>query len=911
MSNGTSIQSQLGQYERWLIGLRRDRGMTLQQIMAELYDQKGITVSDNQLETFFKNKKQRKYLNQSDWTTVFRFLDSQKAFGRVYDVYISGKIVVNETLRRQRRRIKPENALAQSLYDADRMLTELPEGVTVKIRLPRDTPGPSLQPGISSQPVLEADSAAEPCAQPSVLHGSISADNAAPEPSTSMAVVVARSRSIGSSSAIIGIPSADYESLPDFLAFMKSNQVDQDMGSSMVPEIEWGQGFTSLNPSIAEYLTRDPCSYFQPNSQPRGAFTSSEPKAPSKPFLFYRLSQQCFSYSHWQADLATPFGSMMGMIMPAGRNYENQASATLVESAQLLLPRFVSGIPQRGSNGTHRRLPTAKELVDSLESLVSIEGMGVFRELSQVVGDSVYVTDRFAQLLLFATANNFAGIDNIPIKMIMRFMDQNEPLRSSIPSCLTMGESTIFSSALTEKLLKGAIEAGDAKAAHDILVLKVVKPDDIICMEGRRRRTPLERASRMRHFEMIRLLLHFGADVNKTYDTSFGTEDGALECAIGLRDEYCPIDLQIVDLLLDKGATVHSRAALTVIRWGGTRLIEKIMSRLPQSEHVDCFSDMLTEAAEYLENDTGLRIVQQVLKTCRDMHDGICIGSKQSTLAEVMVSAARKQNKELVCFLLPYGGQQGLDRALTGAVRSGSHSLVHLLIGHGARADGAAYDLHGPSMFGSTPLAEAIRADDAELVELLSKEGAWNQIGESGRLEAALHAVADSGSLVYLAEILQLVPHPDPDALTRPLNAAIIAGHEEVALRLMGLGANVNGRSHLLESLRKKNRTIFWAILEFDVDVNYHVDYGHESVLELATAWGDPQIIRALVFMGADINACGKEHPLAITIRAGDRSLIDLLISLGADPNTPRGKPSPLAAAVLVQNEEINSHLFA
>ncbi|KAJ3563006.1 hypothetical protein NPX13_g8350 [Xylaria arbuscula] len=828
------------------------------------------------------------------------------------------------------------------------MLTELPEGVTVEICLPRDTPGPSLQPGISTQPVLEADSAAEPCGQPSVLHGSISADNTALKLSASMAVVVARSRSSGSWSASRDIPSVYQEVLAESSTIMESYQTDQDRNSFMIPEMERGLEFTSWGPPIAGSWTEEPSFFnFQLDSQSRGAFTSFGPKALSKPFLFYRFSQQCFSYSHWQADLATPYDSMMGMIMPAGRNYENQASITLVGSAQLFLPRFVPGISRHGSHGTHRPLPTAEELVENLESLVSIEDMGVFCELLQVLGDNVHVTDRFVQLLLFAIANKFAGIDNIPIKVIMTFMYQHEPLRYSIPSYLAKGESTIFSSALTEKLLHGAIEAGDAKAVHDLLMLKVVKPDDIICMEGTHRWTPLERASTMRHFEMMRLLLRFGADVNKTYyNRTPWKEHGALECAIRLHGEYCPIDLQIVDLLLDNGATVSSRLAGAVIRWGDTRLIEKIMSGLPQSEHVDCFSGMLTEAAEYLKNNTGLRIVQQILKACRDMHNGICIRSRQRILAEVMASAARKQNKELVSFLLPHGGQEGLDRALAGAVRSGSHSLVHLLIGHGARADAPAYrspyisPYRSPNTpancigdtfeFISTPLAEAIRADDVELVELLSREGAWNQIGERGRLEPALDAVAVSGSLVYLAKILQLVPHPDPEALAGPLNAAIIAGHEEVALRMMRVGADVNqGPTRdkmvgpaLLESLRKKSRTIFWAILEFDVNVNYHLFCAHrcESALELATAWGDPQIIRALVFMGADINVCKKELPLIMAIRAGDRSLIDFLISLGADlhstqpdQNSPEGelsRLSPLAAAVLVQNEEITTYLL-
>ncbi|KAI0468574.1 ankyrin [Xylaria cf. heliscus] len=916
MPNLAPIQSQLRQHEQWLIGLRHDPSKTLRQIKTDLYNQKRIAVSDNQLETFFSKIGQRKNLSQAEWRTVFRVLDSQRDFGRVYDLYISGKLIVEKTLQSKRRKIKPTPASAPSPYDADRMLTQLPEGVTVKRRLPRDSPGPSLQHRIDSQPPLEAGSTTNAGREPSMLRGSISADNDVLEPSAGILNVDASSRSFGSRSAITRIPSAYQGQLIDFSATTEAHQTPQDINSLIMLELERETAFPSFNLSISEAWARE----FSP-------FNS-------------RLDLQ-------PQDLATQDDLMMDMLMPAERGYGNHISATPIESDQLLLQGFVSGISRRGPHGMHKPLPTAEELLDNLESLVSIEDMGEFHESLHVVHDNVLFADRFVQLFLFAIANNFAGIDNIPTEMIMNLMNQHAPLRSSILSCLAKGESTIFSSALTEKLLKAAIEGCDAKTVHDILALKVVKPDDIICMEWRYRRapfggpireiyrrTPLERASTMRHFEIMELLLRFGADVNKTYVVTKSTaEKGALECAIRLWDEYCPIDHKIVDLLLDKGAIISGRLAEAVICWGDTRLIEKLMSRFLPSEHVHCFSsNMLIDAAEYLKNDISLKIVQQAIKTCRDMHDSICIGSNQR-LAIVMAQAARRQNTELVCLLIPHGGQDGLDWALTGAVRSGSHSLVHLLIKHGARGDGPGrnfpqHDIDGPrrnmsARFISTPLAEAIRADDDELVELLAKEGAWNQIGESSRLKAALQAVAQSGSLVYLDKILQLVPHPDPEDLAGPLYVAITAGHEEVALRLMSVGADVNKENSLLASLRKRSQSIFWAILESDVEVRYG-DRFDGSALELAAAWGDPQIIRALVFMGVDINACSKELPLIIAIRAGDRSSTDLLISLGADLNAFSGDMnaisgdrnafsggmSPLAAAMLVQDEEIASYLL-
>lgn len=581
---------------------------------------------------------------------------------------------------------------------------------------------------------------------------------------------------------------------------------------------------------------------------------------------------------------------------------------------------------RRASRGL---LPTAEELLNSLQSLMCIGAAeGNCSGPLNVIGGPGSFTDGFSQLFLFSTVNNFAGIEALPMELAIKFIDKHEPTRSSILNQFRSGALTIFSRAVAEKLLEAAIEACDAKTAHDLLALEIVTPDDIVCTESfigykhadeksRRLRTAIEKASILRHFDTIDLLLRFGADVNKTYeDPGSQSERGALECAISLWGQYRPIDLKLVDLLLNNGATVSSRLVEAAVRWGDTGLIEKLLSSLPPSRHRDCFFQVLIDAAEYLRNDTGYKVIRQIMRACRGTHHNACVGSNPTLFAKAMVKAARRKNRELVDLLLPHGGQQGLDSALTAASRSGSHSLVHLLLAHGARGDGPACKVDTYDSFLTTPLAEAIRGDDAELVGLFEEVGAWDRIGEPDRLEAALQAIAESGNLVYLAKALSLVPNPKPKALTNPLNAAIKAGHEEVALKLLEAGADTNwlgAKSPLLEALRSRSQNITWAILEHDVrvktdDSRYLLD---ETPLEAATAWGDPQIIKALFFMGANINTCRHEPPLSIAIRAGERSLIDLIISLGADFSVFSERClSPLAAAALVGDAETANYLL-
>lgn len=591
----------------------------------------------------------------------------------------------------------------------------------------------------------------------------------------------------------------------------------------------------------------------------------------------------------------------------------------LIESARLLAEDSGVVIPRRERRVQRGSLPTAEELLDDLQSLVSIDT----------------AKNRFLQLFFYSVVNNFAGIDDIPIGMVITFSKQHEPARSYILKQLRNEPTSILSYALAERLFEAAINACDASMVRDLLALKIFNPNDIICAPSFARynhatpdrlcpMTPIEKASHLRNFDVVKSLLDFGAEANKSYgDDGPWHERGGLECAIRLSGEYRKIDIELVDLLLNHGATVRGTLVHAAIRWGDTSLIEKLMSKLPESEHEFCYSYTLCEAAEYLTNDMGLRVIQQVMTTCRDTHGNACIDSRQEVLGSALVGAARRKNHELVNLLLPYAGQEDLNSALTAAAQSGSHSVVFLLMSRGASPDfdGPEYATEDKS----TPLAEAIRCDDTELVDLFANAGAWNPIERHHHLQAAMCAIAESGNSTYLLHVLKLVPNPDPSALALPLFAAIGAGHEEIALKLIASGANVNWKRlspgpgpPLLDALRIRNSALVWAILEQEVEVNYHkrsFNYTGNPIettaLEAATAWGDRQVITALVFMGAEINVGREELPLSIAIKAGDSLLFDLLINLGADPNvSPKRCSSPLAAAASVQDAETANYLL-
>ncbi|KAG8158188.1 hypothetical protein KVR01_011949 [Diaporthe batatas] len=920
----SDIQERLGRHEQWLIGLRRDPDMTLAKIRGRLDTDKGLKATASQLETFFRISGQRKNLSRHEWISVFRALDSQNAIGNRFDVYISGKLLSEEELRKKRKNAKPPLPLAEDPVVADRLIKHLPNGVTVQKLAPRGSPMRS--PERSMTPRLIAQELFDLNQDLGAASGSMLGSIASHSGLLPVQDVILHERGMGSHSLgpVVGSPSDRNQ--PQLLNFASNVEKFSILHTS----------YGSLDFEVDGW-----------NSFPN----------PNSPGAWERLIGP-LSPGPFPPGLLSPGTASQNDFWVPGLNYTSPTTITPthrpddlspIESARLLLGGPGSGNPRRALYASDALKPTAEELVDKLKSLVLADADSVFCRQYDVVDGTRVFTDQFIELLLFSVANNFAGIDQTPVDLIIKFINDHEPARRSVLRHLRTGASTVYARALAETLLKAAITAGDARTVHDLLALKIVRPDDIIFVdhdrdEDVRRMAATERAAVLRQLEILELLLRFGADVNKTCKPAwYQRERGALECAIGIWDDYRRPEIRLVDLLLDNGATVRARLLDAAVRWGDTTLVDKLVSKISPADHAYFFRQYtIIAAAHYLKNDSGYRFVRQMMQTCQGMHDSACFNSEGDRLAHAMGQAARRNNRDLVDLLLPHVDQKGRDWALTAAARFGSRSLVQFLLEHGACVNGQPYRLDSDT-YQTTPLAEAIRKSDDELIEIFVREGAWKEIDQPDRLRAILSAVVDSGSSAYLDQVLGLVRAPGSAALDQALFCAIKACHQEIALKLLEAGANPvasdNGREKsLLEALRIKSHSITWAMLESDMAVEDLMD---EEVLEAAISWGDLKIIRALFCAGNGVNTYWGRPPLSFAIKAGNRSLIDFMISLGADLNiNPAKKPSlrpspgrqgfykvsdgrpvfvtdgserfssPLAAAALVRDDAILSYLL-
>ena len=519
----------------------------------------------------------------------------------------------------------------------------------------------------------------------------------------------------------------------------------------------------------------------------------------------------------------------------------------------------------------------------------------------EIFGSSIY------NLLILSIENNFAGLDGVPIGTVLKFLEQDPQMRSKLTTYLRARPKYV-SKALAEKLIRAAIENCDAPTVREYLKTGLVIPNEIVCLIDGRRYTAVERSAMLRSIEVTRALLVAGADVNKTYEKDSYLERGALELAIRKDGMYSGVDMRLINMLLDRGAEVRVKLVEAAVRCQDTVLIRAIMSKFSRYDHSKVFKSfsVMVHAMDLLGGEFATTIIMQIVQACSQTGCGSCSTSNPTVLQSSITLAAMRGHLKLVAFLLDHIIDKGPP--LAGAVRSGRREIIELLLANGADADAPACSIDGPFKFVTTPLAEAIRAKNDELIRDLQNRGAMSQINEEGRFRAAIYAASEVGNLKYVQGLLQMAPNMNGKILTPALNVSIIGDHEDVALTLLKAGADVNAPESsgfvgppLLEALRQRSKTLVRKILECDVYID-----AHEDLLDAAAQLGDNAVIKDLFSMGAYMVYWSGETAVAAAVRARNRPLVECLVKehrvlLDVSPGFGR---KPLEAAI--SNKDID-----
>lgn len=608
------------------------------------------------------------------------------------------------------------------------------------------------------------------------------------------------------------------------------------------------------------------------------------------------------------------------------------------------------------------------ELLDRLLSLLPRKDVEAIQNDASVKDDPGSLVRK---LLLCSVINNFAGLEDIPHSAVLAMLKTDPHMRSELFGHLQVS-SPALAKTVANTLSRAALETCHVEAAEAIIEASKEKPYAIVpdsmvysCKLERGRNHHPHQASAMEmavcsgSLRMVHTLLRLNVDVNKTQRSSVRDyQNGPLWLAIC---ESPLVNMELVEVLLDHGAKVGYQHVLYAMKLHVPRLLEILLQQMPSHEHKRLLfkrnsfnsnerTEFLRNLAACHRNSDATTVIRLFLDKCGESGCGNCNYNYSYSL----VQAAKRGNMELFELLRDRRKLDITGGVLSAAIRSRKQSLIELLlqeIEH--RKDGPLlsyinaeridYRLNCPCAttppakdqyysrieLSTTPLAEAIRAQDDELIQVLENLGAYAPILESSptgaeHVEAATCAAAEVGNLVFLTRLLADATPRSIKALCPALCTAIRWGKAEaVSIILSWLfrvavsgfnrfgGRDSGTHDPLMEALRAKEEQLVYTLLDLGIFIPRERGSKEESYLELAFLWKNDSLIRDMLLMGFRCSYGYRTTPLIEAVRSKNKGLVELLLAHGADINgTPdKSRISPLGQAVLVADQEMTQLL--
>ena len=555
------------------------------------------------------------------------------------------------------------------------------------------------------------------------------------------------------------------------------------------------------------------------------------------------------------------------------------------------------------------------------------------------------------RLLIISVENNFAGLDGFSKADVIELLKRDRSMRSRLIKYLEQAPRTV-STALVEKLIVGAIEAQDAATVKELLSTNLVDADNIVCEVDGDLYTGIERATALWNIDLIETLVAAGASVNKT-----AADSSPLQIALeqirserlGGSQDSIETHIDVIEALLCNGARVVARHVRLAIISQNRDLLTRVIAHFCPStddhaqafayDHSDRYSifdldhGLLLLSSKRCDEDLAIEITKILCFLCSQANCGRCIEPGSKALERAITVAAARGFQNLLQLLLCYSSPG--KGALAGAVRGCSQEIIWQFLRTGAVIDSDPEVLCLKDVDGlheeetpRTPLAEAIRRQDKDLIAYFESHGALDQIEDPKRFVAALCAASEVGDIAYVRKLLRLAPSQPEYSLNWGLAISVENSHQEVSKTLLEAGAygttvqyertmSLLRRScfhPVVQALRQRNKALVLDLLECDSD------YGslpqHKLIIDESVLWGDLSVIEDIwmllghssfasleLIAGMFIEAAFSDNNLAMftffaeklkmpmleSLRNVWGSIINMetvrhLLSLGADP---------------------------
>jgi ankyrin repeat protein len=546
-----------------------------------------------------------------------------------------------------------------------------------------------------------------------------------------------------------------------------------------------------------------------------------------------------------------------------------------------------------------------------------------------LMATNVMLEANFTELLVFSITNGFAGLTNMPIAGVFKFLSKYGSVNAVFGQILQASPRHVAKS-LAENLIKVAIEAQESDIVMQLLKTPLVQVNEIVCRINMEKMTAAERAAQLRDIKTLTVLIDAGADVNKTFVTAneisypLSNRGSCLNRLISSVQpgETASNAIDIIQLLLGAGAKTNSTALLkdVVQIMRHSKIALCLLLDLIPVHHAYILSEgMFCRSIEVFEQEQAREATIRIVQACESHHKGECFRRFEDEVEWTMVESAIRGHGDVVQLLLPYTTR--LDRVLTASFRGGAREVIELVLTRKPAFDFPAVriDRYRTDELKTTPFAEAISSKMDDLITLCETACALNHLHLDGHLKAAVLATATTGNSSLLDKILQ--HRPNPEVLSDAMVQSMKNGHEDVTLQLITSGADCvrdnSGDSALLYGLRQRNAKVVRAILEWTDFMQLN---GVEDLLNEAIRWGDESIIsdfhyafpaariqtQTLMFPEETLAAKNEKNFLAFlialdlvntysltrylmhSIQQGDVNMVYYLLELGAEPSDPK-----------------------
>ncbi|XP_073990812.1 uncharacterized protein isoform X1 [Rhodnius prolixus] len=395
-----------------------------------------------------------------------------------------------------------------------------------------------------------------------------------------------------------------------------------------------------------------------------------------------------------------------------------------------------------------------------------------------------------------------------------------------------------------------------AEGDHDKLEAALRVDRSALEITDRHGQTPLNLAARLGLYNIVKVLLAAGADVDHA-DCDGWT---------ALRAAAWGGHTQVVELVLGAGACVDScdrdqRTALRAAAWGGhADIVTLLLQANADVNRTDCEGRTALIAAAYMGHAD---IVEKLLDYNADINHQDSDGRTALSVAALCVPASEGYTK-VVNILLERGAdvdhedKDGMTPLLVAAFEGHSFDFLRdvceLLLEAEADVD------HADSA-GRTSLWAAASMGHALVVSLLLFWGASvDAIDPEGRTVLLVAAAQGSEPVVNLLLERGMDEQHRDNCGWSALHYAALEGHCEVVRCLCAAGARPtcadnDGRAPIMLAAQEGHAQLVKQLVEehgADVDQRAH---DKTTALRLAALQGHQSVVRALLSYGADVNA--------------------------------------------------------